>query len=224
LTPTTFYAGTHGGLFKSSNGGETWTPINTGLIETSISGLVADPMMPATLFATLGSGLVQILFKSTDSGKSWHRLDAAGLPAFDPQTPGMLYVAAGDVYQSKDGGESWVQINQTNTGFRRLLVDPMTPTTLYASIEYKEYEGNQAGAGIPTAAGSSGLGNLAIDPLTPTTLYAATWNKTGSVFKSTDGGESWIVSDLDAYDALCRDAKTWYLQEHRWRPELECIW
>src|SRR6266849_4029201 len=67
-TPTTLYAGTPGGVFKSANGGESWNPVNTGLSSSSVRALAIDPLTPATLYAGTNGGGV---FQSTTSGGSW---------------------------------------------------------------------------------------------------------------------------------------------------------
>ena len=93
-TPTTLYAGTYGsGVFKSTNGGESGSPVNTGLSNTNVRSLVIDPLTPTTLYAGTGGGV----FKSTNSGESWSAFNP-GLPdtrigalAIDPLTPTSLY-------------------------------------------------------------------------------------------------------------------------------------
>jgi len=64
-TPTTLYAGT-GGVFKSTDGGTSWSPANTGLPNTSIFTLAIDPTTSTTLYAGMRSGV----FKSVDGGGS----------------------------------------------------------------------------------------------------------------------------------------------------------
>ena len=57
-TPTTLYAGTWGGVFKSTNGGTNWSAVNTGLTNTYVRALAIDPATPATLYAgTEGGGV-----------------------------------------------------------------------------------------------------------------------------------------------------------------------
>ena len=92
--PATLYAGTVGGVFKSTNGGGSWTAINTGLTNTEVQALAIDPSAPGTLYAgTYGGGV----FKSTDAGVSWTAMNA-GLAtpnvtalAIDPSLPTKLY-------------------------------------------------------------------------------------------------------------------------------------
>ena len=51
VTPTTLYAGTDGGVFKSTNGGGNWNAVNTGLSDTYVAALAIDPSTPTTLYA-----------------------------------------------------------------------------------------------------------------------------------------------------------------------------
>ena len=64
--PATLYAGTGGGVFKSTNGGGSWTAINAGLITSSVHALAIDPSAPATLYAGTSGGV----FKSTNGGEA----------------------------------------------------------------------------------------------------------------------------------------------------------
>ena len=53
-------------MFKSTNGGATWSAVNTGLTDTYVNALAIDPATPATLYAgTWGGGV----FKSTNGGE-----------------------------------------------------------------------------------------------------------------------------------------------------------
>jgi hypothetical protein len=58
-TPTTVYAGTHAGIFKSVNGAGSWTPVNTGLSNTFVNALAIDPSTPATVYAGTNGGAWQ---------------------------------------------------------------------------------------------------------------------------------------------------------------------
>ena len=88
--PQPFYAP----VFKSMNGGGTWSAVNTGLTATWVNALAIDPETPSTLYAGIYGGGV---FKSTDGGAAWSALNA-GLTtadvfavAIDPATPITLY-------------------------------------------------------------------------------------------------------------------------------------
>ena len=62
VTPATLYAGTGGGVFRSTNGGGSWTAINTGLANLSVNALAIDPASPTTVIAgTEGGGAFMML-------------------------------------------------------------------------------------------------------------------------------------------------------------------
>src|SRR6185503_7054009 len=69
------YAGTTSrGLFKTTNGGGLWTPINTGALlnlQPRITALAIDPISPSTVYAAAQGGATNVLFKTTDGGASW---------------------------------------------------------------------------------------------------------------------------------------------------------
>jgi hypothetical protein len=113
-TPRTLYAlafnndnPENRGVFKSTDGGGSWSAINAGLPLPSeshigVTALAIDPTMPSTLYAgTRGVDGLAGVFKSTDSGGSWNSLNT-GLTlgvsalAIDPSTPGTLYAATYD--------------------------------------------------------------------------------------------------------------------------------
>jgi photosystem II stability/assembly factor-like uncharacterized protein len=129
------------GVFRSTDGGETWQKVLYRDENTGASDLAFDPTNPQTIYAVLwaarvapwevrsgesfitaGSGL----YKSADGGDTWKPL-TKGLPgaeerlgrigiAVAPSQPQRLYasVEAGKkagVYRSDDGGESWTQVN-----------------------------------------------------------------------------------------------------------------
>src|SRR6267143_1396182 len=115
VTPSTLYAGAYsGGVFKSTDGGGSWTGVNTGLTDFFVRTLAIDPQTPATLYAGTYSRVAYDnsgVFKSTDGGGSWSSVNT-GLTdgyvlalAIDPQTPATLYAGT-------DGGES----NSTDGG------------------------------------------------------------------------------------------------------------
>src|SRR2546425_9769254 len=100
----------------------------------------------------------------------------------------------------------WNRIEQPEGGdVRALVIDPQTPTAVYAGTFSDGVFKSTDGGGNWTAASGGlttlGVRALALDPLTPTTLYAGTG---GGVFTSTDGGGSWSATSagLTSLDVL----------------------
>ena len=60
------------GVFKTTNGGRTWSAINNGLTAVTVSALAIDPVIPSIVYAAgvaFGSGV----YKTTDGGSNWVR-------------------------------------------------------------------------------------------------------------------------------------------------------
>jgi hypothetical protein len=148
VTPTTLYAvvlpgfvGNVGaadssGVYKSKDGGATWTLLAVPSSLNPVS-VTIDPMTPATLYVA-GTGVD----KSTDGGASWAPADT-GLPdsaitAFvvDAAAPATLYAGTGGrgVFTTADGGASWTALDSgmTTLSVGALAIDPAIGTSLYA--------------------------------------------------------------------------------------------
>lgn len=188
LTPSTIYAGTSDGVFKSSNGGSEWMRLNTGSPDPYILHLVMDPITPTNLYAIDFGTPKQGLIKSTNSGNNWSDIDAGAWDtdilslAIDPHTPTTLYAGTWmGVFKSTDAGENW---NAINTGLGDyaivddLIVDPITPSTLYATKRdsdiFKSIDGGENWYALHTNLGDTFIYALALDPENPEILYAAT--------------------------------------------------
>ena len=129
------------GLYKSINGGESWSLVLSVNKWTGVTDVVVDPsdeniMYAATwqrhrnVAAYMGGGPGTKLFKSTDGGDSWRQLKT-GLPtgklgkiglAISEINPDVLYAAIelerrkGAVYRTSNGGESWKKMSDTVSG------------------------------------------------------------------------------------------------------------
>ncbi|RIE17324.1 stalk domain-containing protein, partial [Candidatus Cryosericum septentrionale] len=208
LTPTTLYAGTHDGVYRSTDSGATWTAVNTAPAPLDVSSLAIDPKAPTILYAgTWYDGV----FRSVNRGATWTAVNT-GLPpvdvwclAIDPLTPTTLYVGTwivgtqGGVFRSTDSGGHWTAVNTGITGMTvySLAIDPLTPSTLYAGTNGYVCRSTDSGATwMLVSIGRSyvSVTSLAIDSFTPSTLYAGT--DSGGVFRSTDSGATWTVVKL----------------------------
>lgn len=130
----TIFAGTgkswdlySGGVYRSTDGGQTWTPVNTGLTRSEVRGLVISPDYAAdhTLFVSVWEGGV---YRSTDGGETWQAANT-GQPNRRPRTllispfyaqdKTVFYGTWGDsppnysdgVYVTTNGGDSWAVVN-----------------------------------------------------------------------------------------------------------------
>jgi uncharacterized protein (TIGR03437 family) len=103
------FAGTvSGGVYRSADNGQTWTPARRGLSNRNVRALAVNG---ASLFAGTGNGV----FRSTDQGQNWTAVNT-GLPA-NPVITALavsstsLFAAVGTgVYRSSDNGQSWTGV------------------------------------------------------------------------------------------------------------------
>lgn len=153
INRTTLYAGTVRGVFKTTDGGANWVPVNSGLSSGTqfgpdILALAIDPTNPATLYAgALGSGAVA--YKTINGGASWQRSDNGlrieinGINALTPPTsfainpaaPSTVYAGNGQgIFKSVDGGSVWSLMSEgvSSRTVTALAIDPANPSTLFA--------------------------------------------------------------------------------------------
>ncbi|MEK6288871.1 MAG: SBBP repeat-containing protein [Acidobacteriota bacterium] len=96
LIPSTLYAATDNGALKSTDGGTTWSGINTGLTNRSVNVLVISPADSSTIYAGTGNGV----FKSTNGGSAWSPVNNGLAGAFvntlaiDPINATIIYSGA----------------------------------------------------------------------------------------------------------------------------------
>ncbi|MDE3126998.1 MAG: hypothetical protein KGL38_03275 [Gemmatimonadota bacterium] len=154
----TYYVGTaDGGVFRTTNGGITWTAEFQHQHELSIGALAVDPNNADVVWAGTGEANVRNnvsfgdgIYKSTDGGEHWTHLglDATlqiARIAIDPHDPNTVFVAAmgnpwkddpeRGVFRTTDGGKSWQKVLYVapDVGAADLAVDPVNPNVVYAS-------------------------------------------------------------------------------------------
>jgi photosystem II stability/assembly factor-like uncharacterized protein len=147
------YSGTGGGLFKSTDGGDTWRQLTKGLPQDLVQIAVAiAPSQPSRLYATLSttetggyaSGKALGVYRSDDAGESWYRVTTDPRPAMkigggdlpvpkvDPKNADVVYSASIVAMRSTDGGKTWSGLRGAPGGddYQNLWVNPNNPNII----------------------------------------------------------------------------------------------
>lgn len=186
--PLVYYFGAvAGGVWKTVNGGATWTPITDKQGIYSIGAITVDPTNPDILYVGTGEPCLRNdissgdgVYKSIDAGKTWTNIGLRDTQHIadiivDPRDPNTVFVAAvghafgpneeRGVFRSKDGGKNWEKVLYVDnkTGATDLVQDSHNPQVLFASM----YEVRRTAYSMISGGPGSGL------------------------YKSTDGGTTW---------------------------------
>jgi len=153
-----YMAAVNGGVWKTTDFGNTWFPIFDDQPSGSVGALAVAPSNPDILYVGSGEGLQRPdlavgdgVYKSTDAGRTWTHLglrDAQQITAIviDPSNPDRVFVAAEGhpygpsvergVFRSLDGGKNFEKVlyKDENTGAADLVMDPGNPQVLYAAL------------------------------------------------------------------------------------------
>ena len=175
-TPGGLLAAGHDVFMRSPDGGATWQPFRPGLPGTDVHALASTPGLPTRLYAAV---VDHGLFRSDDAGQSWARTgqmpaSVAALAVVPDGEADLLYAATAQegVLASRDGGRSWANAS----GF----VNGALPTRRVTGIVYDPRSGD-----VAESQGNRFRG----------ALYVATDR---GLFRSTDGGSSWVRLALEA--------------------------
>src|SRR2546423_2425944 len=183
-----YFGAVGGGVWKTTDGGENWSPVTDGQITTSSVGAVAvSESNPDVVYIGTGESCIRGnimpgdgVYRSTDAGKAWTHVgftnsDAISKIRVHPSNPDVVFVAdfgrygtqsdERGIYKSTDGGKTWKRVlfRDNKTGGVDVEIDRRNPDVMFAALweAYRvEYQMSSGGPG-------SGL------------------------FKSTDGGETW---------------------------------
>ena len=217
--PTTIYAAGNQGVFKSTDGGNTWTGISSFNLADSIA---IDPQNVNTIYVGVSGGI----YKTNDGGGHWNKLtngfNSSNVSSIviDPAHPNTIYaglgiLSGGGVLKSTDGGQHFHSVNTGLTaapgGYlvtTALGLDPLNVNTLYVTGNTGMNGAKTTDAAAnwtPFASPGGGLG-LAIDPVHDNNVYySGPWGIT----KTTTGGNPpstpWTVINSGPFLALAID-------------------
>ena len=184
---TYYFGATGGGVWKTTDAGQSWNNVSDGTFGGSIGAVAVSEWDPNVVWVGGGEKTLrgnvshgEGVWRSVDAGKSWEHVglgDSRHIPRIrlHPRDPDLAYVAAlghlygpneeRGVYRTRDGGETWERVLYVSeeAGCVDLVMDPTNPRVLYASF----WNVNRTPWGLESGGEGSGI------------------------WKSTDGGDSW---------------------------------
>ncbi|HXZ28303.1 MAG TPA: hypothetical protein VEG08_09940, partial [Terriglobales bacterium] len=188
--PSVFYFGSvGGGVWKSTDAGNTWEPIFDSQKIASIGAIAVAPSAPDVVYVGTGEADMRSqisygdgMYKSSDAGRSWTHIgledsQQIGRILVDPHDPDRVFVAVlghayaansqRGVFRSSDGGKHWDRVlyKDDNTGAIDLAFDPTNSQVIYAALWQTRRP--------------------------PWNIYPASNGPGSGLFKSTDGGTTW---------------------------------
>jgi photosystem II stability/assembly factor-like uncharacterized protein len=195
--PGTFYQGTSGGgVFQTDDYGLNWRPISDGFFETGSIGAidVADSNSDIVYVGTGSDGIRSNvivgrgMYRSNDAGRTWTHIglrDTGQIAKVqvDPTNPEVVFAAAQGspwangpdrgVFRSLDGGRTWKKVLYVDErlGASAVAMNPLNPKEVYAALWFGQRK--------------------------PWTIISGSDAKAGAgVYKSTDGGDTWLKLDV----------------------------
>ncbi len=221
------YAGSWGGVFKSSDGGATWSRTSRGLKGSAVCSLAVAPSNRSRVYAGTDNGVLA----SRDGGATWTATALQGLYvlslAVDPRDADRVWAGTqNSLFRSRDGGAHWSAADSDLIArVVDVALDPVHPDTVYAAVAGLEDFGVD-GIVKSTDAGATWklLGNglepaypwqdnvrLAVDPKAPNVVYASFREfpdpsiRPDVTYRSTDGGGHWSATEGGFPLAVDRD-------------------
>ncbi len=190
--PSTYFAAAAtGGIFRSTNAGNTWEPIFDNQSTLSIGDM--DISKTNNNMILVGTG-------EPNGGGGSTNIDGNG------------------VFVSTNGGDSWSYKGLNNVGsISKVIIDPTNPNTMYVGAMgllyaqtinrgvYKTTDGGLTWSKTLFVSNKTGVIDMAINPVNPNIMYAATWERTrtpenrvyggstSNIYKSIDAGVSWTL-------------------------------
>jgi photosystem II stability/assembly factor-like uncharacterized protein len=205
-TPWAIRSGGPGsGIWKTTDGGDTWTQLKSGLPSLmGRIGLAIAPTQPNRLYGLLEADTGGF-FRSDDAGASWKRVSSnrALLPrpwyflsiSVDPKNADMIYAPGFSLLRSSDGGVTWATRPSTHSDNHRLWINPTNGDNLILTNDGGAAVSFDGGDTWSTTANQATAQFYAVqtDDLFPYNLYAGQQDA-GSVMMSSreaGGGEGW---------------------------------
>jgi len=198
---TMIVGGHRGGVWKTTDGGQSWTPLNDNFVNLSVYSVAIDSIDPNIYYYGSSNGMI---FRSTDAGATFSLLaDFSGSRIIKilthPTNTDIIFASSENAgtFRSTDGGVTWA--NVTNDG-RSYDIEfmPGNPSVVYATGElyHKSTDGGQTFTTIGATGFNGAPKMMGVSPDDPNVIYILqSQAKAGGfdgLFKSEDAGETFV--------------------------------
>jgi uncharacterized protein (TIGR03437 family) len=209
-------------LWKSTDGGVTWAPLDD-LPFAFPQTLLVDPAAPGKLYAATRDGGI---FKGLDGGVTFNTWNPAnrGIStkrmqalAIDPLHPQVLYAATGAgvnpgaLYKTVDGGDNWALVDSASAVVQQIAVDARNPNIVYAvwnnGVTRRTTDSGATWQALPFP--GNGILSLALDPRASGTIFAYSVpifvqhpGLPSFLYRTANGGADWVQISSQSYVSL----------------------
>ncbi|MDX2362640.1 MAG: glycosyl hydrolase [Crocinitomicaceae bacterium] len=215
-------AGGERGVYKSTDGGETWIRTLEISEHTGIAEIAIDPTDPSILYASahqrrrrewtyIGGGPESGLYKSTDGGETWREINS-GLPennmgrigiSVSPADPNYVYAiveARGDkggFFRSTNKGESWTKMSDYNTSgnyYQEIICDLTDRDKVFSMNTWLHHTEDGGKTFVPTGEDHKHVDNhtIWINPSDPNHWIVGC---DGGIYETYSHGDTWRYYD-----------------------------
>ena len=206
------YGVSESAVFRSANGGRSWTTLVEASPGTFYSELLVDPRQPLRIYAGALDPGGSHIERSADGGATWattHAFSLSCVPSFAPgAAPDTVLSTCGSkLLRSADGGATWVDLPAPFVEPTRLVAGGSGAVLAYGAGAIFRTT-NEGATWTPLAsapAACAGILSLRVDPLDESVLVAGTGRLgvggflCGGVFRSIDGGKNWGPNTLPGF-------------------------
>jgi PKD repeat protein/photosystem II stability/assembly factor-like uncharacterized protein len=209
--PLTVYAGAPaGGLWKTTDGGMTWSSNTDNLPTLGVSSIVVSHSDPNIIFIGTGDrdagdapGLG--VMKTNDGGLTWNLANTGmgnktvGKLLMNPLNDHILIAASnGGIFKTTDACQNWQLVSPNSGDFKDLVFKPGNPEIVYAASGgtfYKSVNGGNSWAVSGTGLPGGSRGVIGVTPANPEIVYFLLGNSDSykATYKSIDGGNTFVL-------------------------------
>jgi photosystem II stability/assembly factor-like uncharacterized protein len=209
-SPDTLYLATHGGgVWRSEDGGKTWTLPGDEMTSRQVEWVMVDPGKSTTVWAGVHDAG---MWRSLDRGGTWKTVkpdndEIVGLrPAFAPSAPANIFVPSTNLHwRSPDDGKTWTSFRVSGQDSYAMAVHPTNPKIVISGGRgenlnvSRSQDGGKTWRAVGVGIRKTSVHRVLIDPSHPSTVYA--YAGFHDLFKSTDMGDNFEPIETGVRDA-----------------------